>query len=408
MIYAIINFLFYFFLFFVYRSGKNRFDIYRIIVFLYLATAALCLVIYSQQPNQWPNLSLFPFIYLFIVLYILFFPLQHFDLSTKQTFWGDTKALFWLGWLVIILSFADAYISYNTVTERIYSGDWGQLRNDFYADDDNVQYYTSSFQRLIKNIVSYLHPFAVVYAFYQSTNPNRKLFTTLLFLSMAISLFIGATAVASRGMVFNFSMEMVLGYFLFRHKMASNVKRILSVGGLIVFALFLIYSIAVSFSRFGEEDTGNSIFFYFGHSMLYFNDGLFNYLHDFAYGKRFFAWFIDLFGGNSAFDFATAGSKHGTAFFTIVGGIYSDWGFIGTIIASLLICALILKFTRKKVLNLSDMVIIMFYISTLSGGIFAYGSSRGLLWIMTFVVYFIVKALEKPNNKSLIGKNIKQ
>lgn len=396
MIYAVINCLLYCSLFFIYNSGKNKIDIYKIIVLLYLVTAILCLANYAQKPYLWPNLSLFPFIYMFGILLILFYPIQHFDLSSKITRWNDTKALYWLGWFYIFLSIIDVAMSYNEIIQKFNAGEWRDLRNELYAGGENIVYYTNIWQKLDKNIVSYLHPFAIVYAFYQATIPSRKTYTVLLFLSIVSVMFVSATVVASRGMVFNLSMEMILVFWLFREKISTKVKRILISGGSTIIIGFLVYALIVSVSRFGEDEAGNSIFRYFGISMLYFNDGLFNYLQDFAYGKRFFAWFIDLYGGDSSFDFVKAGSRHGTSFFTIVGSIYSDWGFLGTIIVSFLACILICYFTRKKVIRLSDMVIIVFYIITLSGGIFAYGNSRGLQWIMTFVVYYIVRALEKP------------
>lgn len=407
MIYAIFNCLFFFFLFFFYKNRNNKFDIYRIIVLLYLVTAVLCTINYTQKSYIWPDLSLLPFIYMFVVLIILFYPLKNFDLSTKETDWSDSGSLFLLGWFFIILSVFEVYFSINDVVNKFASGEWGRLRNELYADEGDIVYYSNIWEKLTKNILGYLHPFAVIYAFFQATNPKRKLYTILLFLSIVSATFVSATVVASRGMVFNQSMELVLGYMMFRDKIPSQVKKVVVTGGAAIISLFFIYAIIVSFSRFGEDDTGSSLFSYFGHSMLYFNDGLFNHMHDFAYGKRFFAWFIDLFGGNSAFDIAKAGSTHGTAFFTIVGGIFADWGYMGTIIVAILACLLICKFTKKRTIRLSDMVIIMFYINTLSGGIFAYGSSRGLQWIMTFVVYFIVKALEKPQRKILseINKN---
>ena len=395
MTYAVINCLFFLFLFIFHRNKGRKLDIYRIIVLLYLTTAVLCVINYTQNSYRWPDLSLLPFIYMFVVLLILFYPFKHFDLSSKETVWVDTKALYLLGWLFIALSVVEVYLSYNDIVEKFVSGEWGRLRSELYADEGDIVYYRNIWEKLIKNILSYLHPFAVVYAFFQATNPDRKLFTVLLFLSIVSATFISASVVASRGIVFNQSMELVLGFMLFRDKIPSKIKKIVVTGGTAIISLFFIYAIIVSFSRFGEDETGSSLFSYFGHSMLYFNDGLFNHMHDFAYGKRFFAWFIDLFGGNSSFDVAKAGSTHGSAFFTIVGSLFTDWGVVGTVIVAIIACLLICKFTQKKVIRLSDMVIIMFYINTLSGGIFAYGVSRGLQWVMTFVVYFIVRALEK-------------
>jgi len=307
--------------------------------------------------------------------------------------------LYVFGIVYIILAVLDTYFSITDTIARFSEGDWGMLRNQLYADADEIELYDNQWQRLIKNLLGYFHPFAVVYAFFRTTLKGKRFYTLMLFFAIIVSSFISATVVASRGMVFGLAMELVLVFMLFRHRIPRSQKRAFLTAGLLVGVFFVIYSILVTVSRFGEDEAGGSVFEYFGHSMLSFNDGLFNNLHDFAYGKRFFSWFIDLFGGNSDFDTAKAGATHGTAFFTIVGGMYIDWGPIGTLIVASLACLLMLSYTRKKTIMLSDMVVIIFYINTLAKGLFAFGRGRAIEWVMTFIVYFIVRALEKQHHK---------
>lgn len=390
----------YFFLLVTYRGKKNGLDFYKIIVLLYLMTAVCCALNYAQHPNLYPTLGLLPFLYMFVVLVILFQPLRGFDQDKKKLALFDNKTMIWAAWLYIILGLIDTGISITDTIERFQSGEWGALRNQLYEDADNIQLYANQWQRLVKNLLTYTRPFAFVYAFFCLTQDNKShLFIILLFGSIIVPSFIAATVVASRGLVFQLAMGLFLGYWLFKDFISKKRKRIILVGALLIVGFFLFYAIIVSVSRFGEDEAGNSIFDYFGHSMLAFNDHMFFKMHDFAWGKRFFAWFIDAMGGNSEFNMARAGSTHGNAFFTIVGDIFSDWGHFFTIPVAIIASVLVSHFTQKKTLHFSDLIVIIFYINTLSAGIFVLGKSRALNWLMMFVMYFIVRAMESRNKE---------
>lgn len=394
MFYVIINCFLYLILYLTYR--KKGLDFYKIIVLLYLMTAVCCALNYMQYPAKYPTLSLFPFLYMFVVLDILFQPLRGFDQDKKRLALFDNKVMMFFACGYVILALVDMSTSITDAIERFQSGEWGALRNQLYEDSDNIELYANQWQRLVKNLLTYTHPFTFVYAFYSLTQEKKsRIFTMLLFVSITVPSFIGATVVASRGMVFQLAMELFFGYWMFKDYISKKRKRIFLIGALFVAAFFLFYSIIVSVSRFGEDDAGGSIFEYFGHSMLAFNDQMFYKMHDFAWGTRFFSWFIDAFGGNSTFDFAKAGSTHGTAFFTIVGSLFTDWGHVFTIPVALIACVLVRKFTNKKIIYFSDLIVVFFYINTLSTGVFVLGKGRALNWLMTFMMYFIVRAMER-------------
>lgn len=403
MFYVIINILLFLSLLLLYKKKRKGIDIYQIIVFMYLITAVLCAVNYSQQPNRWPDLGLIPFLYMFFVLLIMFQPLKRFNLEGKNVILTENSFIYLLGFVYIAIGIFDIATSLSSMIERFYSGEWLIVRNQLYDDAESVVYYDNQLQRFAKNFLTYTKPFAMVYSFYLLTKPKINIIYTLsLFVAYLLTSFIGASVVASRGLIFQLAVSTALTYFLFRKKIPQKRRKYIAIGASIVGVVFLSYSILVSISRFGEDDAGNSIFDYFGHSMLYFNDGLFNKMHDFAYGKRFFSFFIDLFGGDSSFDFAKAGSTHGTSFYTIVGDLFSDGGIIGGILMALIACAIMMNFFRKRTLFFSDMIIILFYLNTLSAGIFALGKGRALNWFMTFVLYFIIRIIESKQKTSTI------
>ena len=395
MIYLFINAVLYCITTVAYWKQRYKFDMYMLVMIVYSITAVLCLLYYSQNPNIRHDIQLFPFLYLFGVLCIFFSPVRGFDIEQRNIVIGDNKAIYVLGVFFIIIGAINITMSFQHTVELIQSGEWGALRNQLDEGAEGIEYYSSQSERIVKNLNSYLSPFAMVYAFYQLTRKKiRKIYTILLFMVIIGPGFMAATVEASRGMIMHLAVKLGVVYMIFKNRIPAKRKRFIYSLSLLLLLGFLAYSIAVTISRFGDQDAGNSLFMYFGHSMIYFNDGVFNTLHDYAWGKRFFSWFIDLFGGNSYYNLESAGATHGTAFYTFVGGVFIDWGPVGTIIVALLAVLFIRKWFSKKNVFLSDTIMIAFYMATLLDGVFCFGSGRALAWVMTYVVYLIVKKLE--------------
>lgn len=338
---------------------------------------------------------MFPYIYLFGVLLILVKPLSKLSTQSCNIERFDNSNLHKLAILYIIAAGIDISISLPHTLELFTSGDWGALREQLYADEDSIVLYDNQFQRLIKNFCSYLFPFAIVYAFIQLTKKKVNiLFTVLLFIAVLLPSFLGATVVASRGMLVVVAFKLCICYVLFRSSIPKARKKYILQMAVLLLTGYLTYSIIVSISRFGQDEAGSSIFMYFGHSMLTFNQGIFNSMHDYAWGNRFFSWFIDSFGGDSYFNADKLGSTAGSGFLTIVGTLYVDWGPIGTVIVAILANRIMMPFFSKANLALSDLIIIVFYTSTLAEGIMVFGRGRSLVWVTTFIVYFIVKKIQ--------------
>lgn len=380
----------------VYWRNRRRFDSYVVILSLYTITATLCALYYKEEPAKFKDLQLFPFIYMFAVLMVMFSPVKGFNINEYNLKLCDTRALKYLSYFFIVVSFIDIVQSIPHTIENIQSGEWGALRNQLDEGAEGIVYYSNQWERLVKNLSSYLSPFALVYSFYQITKDRvNKIYIILFFSAIVVPGFIAAAAEASRGMIMHLVIKLGFAYMIFNPFIPYNRKKVLYALSMFLLFGFCAYSMAVTISRFGEDDAGSSLFMYFGHSMLYFNDGVYNNMHEFAWGKRFFSWFIDLAGGDSYFNTAKAGGTFGSAFYTIVGSIYIDWGPIGTVIVAFCASLLMNKWFKKQYFSLADLIVIIFYLSTLANGIFVFGKGRALSWLSTFVIYYIVKKLEK-------------
>ena len=305
-----------------------------------------------------------------------------------------------LTWIYIISGFIAILYTLPDAIELIRSGEWGTLRHMLYAEEGSIQLYHSLPEKLAKNIHSYLNPFGIVICFYLLTQRKKKPFLIIsAFTSYIGYAFLSATLIASRGMVINFMLQLFLTFLIFKDVLSIKAKRIV---GFIVILLSIplaMYVIAVSVSRFGEDGSGSSIFNYLGHSMLNFNQGVMGTMHDYANGKYFFEFFINLLGGDSSIDLKALGYTGGTGFYTFIGDFYIDWGPIGTLFFAVLVSAFLRRFTRKSTIILSDLVIIVFFANYFMNGVFVIGRGSALSWIMCGVVYIIVRFVEntQPN-----------
>lgn len=396
---VIFNIVLYVVLLFKIWTTYNKINVYFFIALLYGFTAVMCSLHYQDNISIWTNLSYSGFIYLYVVLLIMLAPLSKLNMRVVNFANYDSKELHRLALVYIIVGLIDISFSLPHTLELFSSGEWGALREQLYADEESVELYSSQWERLVKNFVSYLSPFALVYGFMLLTKEHiNKVFTFLLFVTVLGPSFLGATVVASRGMLVIVALKLCICYLIFKDQIPQNRKKYVMQMAVLLLAGYLTYSIIVSISRFGQDEAGNSIFMYFGHSMLTFNQGIYESMHDFAWGKRFFSWFIDLFGGDSYFNSAKLGSTAGTGFLTIVGCMYVDWGPIGSLIVAIIANRIVTPFFKSNGYRLSDIVVIVFYASTMAEGIMVFGKGRALAWASIFVVYFIVRKIENKTN----------
>lgn len=377
-------------------NKQKTISIYLLLVLMYTFTSVMCFLYAYSNPKTYPNIDIIPFVYLFATLLVFLLPIKKMPANINILSVKNESKINYLAYLCIALAFYDVATSFAHSSELIQSGAWNELRNQTYTDAESVVLYDNQYQRLAKNILSYLQPLILAYTFYQLTKPKiRVIFTTFLFLSILLPSFIAAVNDASRGMVVSLIIKLVIAYLLFKDVIPKERKKYIFSGFVIALILFSIYLIAVTVSRFDDDGAKDSIFFYFGHSMLAFNDGLFDKLEYYAYGKKFFGYFIDMFGGNSYFDTTKAGSTCSGAFVTFIGSLYIDFGSIGTIVVGIIAYNIMKPFFCKKNMLLSDTIFVIFYASTMANGIFVSPNNRALTWLMIFIVYLITRKFEK-------------
>ena len=111
------------------------------------------------------------------------------------------------------------------------TGDWSAVRTDVYNDMIGIELYTNQFERLCKNLYTYLSPFGVVWVFYQFTKPKfNAILTFSMLIIWAINEYCSATLIASRGMILSFGIKLFTLYMFFRNGIPSSRKKYIYIG----------------------------------------------------------------------------------------------------------------------------------------------------------------------------------
>lgn len=364
----------------------------------YAFTAVMC--VYNYQAENYAHMmkgwdvSFIPFLYLFVVVWIWLSSYSNFTLNRQNCIIRENRVVNILGWLFIFSGIIAVYYGWTNSVELMIADEWDEIRDSVYAGDE-IEMYGSPLERLSKNINNYLSPLGYILAFYQLTKQRINLpYTLLLFVVWFAPTFMNAMLVASRGMVITLFIQFAACYIIFSGLIPTKRKKVLWSLLTCCSILMVAYLVAVSSSRF-EEEASSSVLYYIGHSMLSFNDGIMNTMHSFAGGKYMFRWFIDLFGGNSSFSWTMLGATHGTAFFTFVGALYADYGFVGTLFFSVMMMCVIRHYTRRRFFTLPSLIIVVYFVTYLLNGAMVIGPSVALQWFMVALIAMIIQVSYK-------------
>ncbi len=378
----------------IYWVKHKRIDLFfAVFSFFTLVSVLEVYLIFSDNSNY--KLSIFNFLYLYICVILFLWPFKHAKFLSNNITVCENKLIKVLLFIFFISGCVSLVYSIPRTILLSNLDNWNEIRNNVYSGED-VEYYSSSLERFTKNVFHYLSPFGIVMAFYQITkNKINILYTISIFFVWIANSYCAATVVASRGMIFIDAVQLVLIYLIFKNQISSKRKKVLFVIASCVIVFIATYMIAVTTSRFGDDAEVDSVLYYLGHSMSTFNQDIMTPIHDYGYGKYFFKWLCPALGFNPELNLNELGCTHGTAFMTFVGCFYIDFGPFGTILIAVLTSTMLYTFTKKKKYHLSDLIIIAYFASWFLNGALVVGRSQSLIWLMVFVVYFIVRIIEK-------------
>ncbi len=375
-------------LLFIYWFRWRQFDFGFILIATYTFVSVLGVFYFVNNSFKWMIIS-WPYIYLFVVLMLFFRPyfINHqkfydgFRLRNVKFLKIFSKVFIFSGFLVI-------FYQIPIVIENLESGEWLAIRDTLYYDDE-FHLYESQIERLVKIFIQYFRLPAILALFYYlSSGKNKRYFNLVFAISIIVPSFFTAIIIAARGSLLVLLIELTIGYFIFKKNIPKKIKKYINVSAITILSIIVIFSIAVTASRFGELNQSSSLMFYFSHSFLSFNNGVADTITTYADGKYFFNYFYD----NKVINFNALGSHFGTSFITFVGTLYIDFGPVGTFLIALIVPSFF-NFRRnsKKYIDFADLYLYAFYLSYLINGVFVVGFSNSLDWIITILFYILLK-----------------
>lgn len=401
MTWVVFNTLLYLIAFVVIFLYKKRFDEGCLLLLVYLITAICNNLYYVDHENYYNHITFFPFLYLFVVLMLFFRPyitkktlivdkLNRITPSSKQY-----KILLFLCILYIVFTIISAYYSFGKFTENLVAEAW----NEIYGNEDKFESpYVNFLDGIAKRYTDYLRPVILLFSFYLLAffyEKKRRIVITII-VAVIFSSMMAAVSVASRGNIINIMLNIVLCYLIFKGKIPHKVKKYIYLFFGLISSIFLIYIISVTVSRFGEGDEAiDSVVFYAGHSMLTFNDGIYDLTKEYCYGTYFFSYFVELFDSTPIPP--DISSKANYLFFTFVGSLYLDFPpfiiFIIAIIFPIFISHLCN--IKKKKIDFANLYMYFFYLSMLAKGFTVGSPNEGFLWVVAFLIFGGLKFMFK-------------
>lgn len=377
----------------VYWHKQRRMDYGFVTIAFYLIVAICCIFEYIAEPHRW-ELTAWPFVYLFIANLILFLPLfSSSDKIAAKVYYNrsiNIPGLQIFCGIYIIFALITTICYFPLAWDSLQSGAWASIRDSTYEEEFHL--FQNPILNIIANLSTHFTIAVIVIYFFLLTQPRiSKAFKTTLLISTITPMALTALVIAARGHIFTLLFNFLLGFLCFRQYIPKRTKRTLLVWAIVFGGILGLYTIAVTIARFGQE-SDSSLLYYFGHSMLTFDYDLTDTIDTYGKGAYTFRRFVNYVVHDLDW---TLGTHFGTSFFTFVGSLYIDFGPLGTMIAVTLLAISVRVLIRKHNLDLADMFIYLFYISTVLNGALITAPDLGWRCLLAFIIYIMLKTLGK-------------
>ena len=330
----------------VYHYWKNRKLNIAFYILAYYSICAWGALLYHEHElfhymRGRETYSIIPFLYLIPVILLFAYPIIRYD-NTRITRIETLNSNFFINlvWILLFIQIVLYIILFPSFLKAILSSNIGDYRNDTYDESEIVQF------------------------------PNY-------FFNLCFPVYM-FTAYASRAvMIMTFFFLVFIFVFLSVFMNVGLKKKIVSYLILILVPISSAF-ILISNSRFGNLAT-YMFYRYLGESFNNYNTHFFYELKGNTWGEAYFVFFRKLMGISSNFkttrekwewlDNITGVDTH--VFYTFVGGLNIEFGFVGTIVIGLLLSFFMVKKMRPyNILTLPKFIALGMLAYTLINGVF--------------------------------------
>lgn len=423
-IYIILYSLTWLITFIFYYKKVKRIGVCGYAILLNFILSIISTYLFNDAENEqiFKPLTLFPFIYLYVVSRFLLSPLYAYDIKGSNHLIGVDKTLVYTISIIYIAAaitgVPHTISNFTTGLSKMLIDD--RLASDLYLESlDVVDQTGSGITNLAAIISGAFSGLAYVMFFYFLTLKERnKLIIILLFVCL-IAGAISSIAVGQRGGLVENLNKFLITYLLFVPFLSNHINKITRRILVIVVILAIVPVSLVTLSRFGQGNgnVGSSVSYYAGQSALYFN----NYGMDdngIRYADRTFPFFKRMVGfSNVPKNFNERRSKYphlkinDEVFCTYVGDWTIDFGPIAAFILLVMISVIFSKSTyiRGGKVYLHQLILLHLLVVVCTQGAFKlypFSDVGGNLRLMVYLVtYFIFKYEHQKKLNTYYGTN---
>lgn len=380
---------------------------YTTIVLSYTLYALLSIFCYGL--GHFNDITLFPFIYLFLMLVIALRPIKQYEESKVCECRGvDSRIMYAVFFVFIIASIIVLPIALSNLQEGItvmFASEDGaaELYKEMHENAELGANAKGGIVGLCKIIRYLLFEIAVFFFFYYlvlSSKKNKALVSFLLFcfiVDVIISLADGNRTRSTMSMF-----TVLITMLIFYRFMKESLRKIVKIIGVIFVSIFLFFTLAVTISRSltREGGTVEGIIEYVGQANLYFNeyalkqDGL-------RYGDRTCNYFKNMLGFDNVpksirqIRYKYPGLKlNDHNFSTFVGDFVIDFGPIVTTISFIIFSFIFCRITKSRqgIIRLDQLLFVQLSADIcMHGGMYLfYYSFSGNYILLMYVIFAII------------------
>lgn len=410
--------------FYKYQKYKKTIDAGSLLIgsFVFYSISSWILSYDSYWGSNFEDITLFPFIYLYLMLMLAFFPVLRYDPQSIKKVQMPNKTLM-NGFIFIfvvcsmtkLINIIPNFVS--GVTKILIDSAAGlDMYHDALIENENIG--NGTITNLPSIIANAMGDVGILMAFYYLTLPKPKKLVAIGLLLSCVVTILESIASAQRGPAIERLLVMLITFFALRTFYPDKVQKVARRVGIVAIILISLPMVAVTISRFEREEggAGASTFYYLGQQNLYFN----SYALDdggIRYGDRTFPVFKRMLGfDNVPQNYAQRRAKYPNlkindeVFSSFVGDFVIDFGPIIAVIIFLIFFLYSKEHTKPQsgILPFHRLLLLHFIMCIcMQGGLklYPYSDLGGNLKLIMFIMCYIAfKVSNNISNKTVYGR----
>lgn len=345
--------------------------------------------------------SIVPYLYMLVILFFLFMPIyknpMEYVKEIKDPLSLNIKVFIFFYGLISIITIA-LLLPHLSSLSSSYTIDNAA---DQFMDRSMGESRFTPIQQKFLNWFNVLRMVGIPLFFhYLAFKTNRKKMILFLGICTFIPSLLQCLINLSRGGMFYWLLDLVVGYILFLKFIPRNIKNKLKLIVTITLPILIISSLIITYSRYGEGSDGlMSIFMYFGEPFLNFPMLFWDHYTGCSMGEYYFKPIFQIFWDSNApeskiarFDYFSKLTGIPIALFrTIVGSLVMEFGYWGALFFSLLWAKLFSKFIyiKNNKIAFSRFVIYYFYYMLFIQGIWGFNTNYTNIYSI-FIIWLLL------------------